>query len=56
VLDVREPDLLQAAGVAAAVLEVHLLECLSRELPQPLLGGTLFLGIEEAGRGRCHVG
>jgi hypothetical protein len=32
VLDVREPDLLQAAGAAAAVLEVHLLERLSRDL------------------------
>jgi hypothetical protein len=50
VLDVREPDLFQAPGAAAAVLEVHLLECLSGELLEALLGGTLLLGLEEAGR------
>lgn len=48
VLDVREADLLQAAGAAAAVLGVHLLERLSRDLLQALLGGTLLLRLEEA--------
>jgi hypothetical protein len=38
VLDVREPDLLQAAGAAAAVLELHL-----------LVGGAGLPGVEESG-------
>lgn len=49
VLDVREADLLQPAGAAAAVLEVHLLGPFGGDLPQLLLGGALFLGLEEAG-------
>ncbi len=49
VLDVREADLLQLPGAAAAVLEVDLLEPLAGDLPQTLLGGALLLGLEEAG-------
>jgi rhodanese-related sulfurtransferase len=49
VLDVREPDLFQAPGAAAAVLEVHLLERFGRDLLELLVGGTGLLGIEETG-------
>ncbi len=45
----RASDLLQLAGAAAAVLEVHPLERFDRDLPQPLLGDALFLGHEETG-------
>ncbi len=59
VLDVGEADLLQLAGAAAAVLEVHLLEPFGGDLPQLLRGGALLLGLEEAGRllrGNATVG
>lgn len=49
VFDVREADLFRASGAAAAVLEVHLLERFCCDLPQPLLGGALFLSLEETG-------
>ncbi|CAL9329788.1 hypothetical protein SUDANB51_00044 [Streptomyces sp. enrichment culture] len=48
-LDVCEADFLQAAGAAAAVLEVHLLEAFGGDLLQLLLGGAGLLGVEEAG-------
>jgi hypothetical protein len=54
VLDVREPDLLQGAGAAAAVLEV----CFGGDLLELLVGGAGLLGGEEAGgvgRGRATV-
>lgn len=47
--NVREPDLLQTAGAAAAVLEVDLVERLGRDLLELLLGGAGLLGVEEAG-------
>ncbi|KUH38252.1 hypothetical protein ATE80_13775 [Streptomyces kanasensis] len=47
-LDVREADLLQAAGAAAAVLEVHLLESFGHDLLELLVAGTGLLGFEEA--------
>lgn len=56
-LDVREPDLVQGAGAAAAVLEVDLLERFGRDLLEPVVGRTLLLGVEEAGgvdRGQGH--
>src|SRR5512147_1771158 len=49
VLDVGEAHLLQLAGAAATVLEVHLLERFGRDLPQPLVSGALLLGVEETG-------
>lgn len=48
-LDVREVDLLQGAGAAAAVLEVGLLEGFGGDLPQAVVAGALFLSLEEAG-------
>jgi hypothetical protein len=49
VLDVRETDLLQAAGAAAVVLEVHLLEPFGGDLLELLFAGAGLLGVEEAG-------
>lgn len=37
------------SGVAAAVLEVHLLEPFAGDLLRALVGGALLLGVEEAG-------
>lgn len=39
VLDVREADLFQAAGAAAAVLEVDVLEGFGRDLLEPGVAG-----------------
>lgn len=47
VLDVRETDLLQAAGAAAALLEVHLPQHIGRDLLELLVSGGP-LGVEEA--------
>ncbi|CAM5518084.1 hypothetical protein SMICM304S_10925 [Streptomyces microflavus] len=47
--DVGEPDFVQAAGAAAAVLEVDLLERFGRDLLEPGVTGALVLGVEEAG-------
>lgn len=49
VLHVGEPHLFQAAGAAAAVLEVHLLECFGRDFFEFAVAGAGFLGVEEAG-------
>ncbi len=48
VLDVREADLFQAAGAAAAVLEIHLTQCVSGDLLEAGVAGALLLGLEEA--------
>ncbi|GHA65781.1 hypothetical protein GCM10010345_82070 [Streptomyces canarius] len=48
-LDVGAADLLQLAGAAAVVLEVHLLECFRRDLLELLVAGARLLGVEEAG-------
>ncbi|GAA2568863.1 hypothetical protein GCM10010398_68450 [Streptomyces fimbriatus] len=49
VLDVREPDLFQASGAAAAILEVDLLEGFGRDLLEAGVAGALLLGVKEAG-------
>ncbi len=48
-LNVREADLPQGAGAAAAVLEVDLLERFGGNLLQALVGAAPLLGVEEAG-------
>ncbi|GGU02268.1 hypothetical protein GCM10010272_54310 [Streptomyces lateritius] len=56
--DVREPDFLQGAGAAAAVLKVRLLESFGGDFLELLIGGAGLLGVEEAGgalRGRATV-
>ncbi|CAM5334519.1 hypothetical protein SGLAM104S_07099 [Streptomyces glaucescens] len=57
-LDVREADLLQGAGTAAAILGVDLLEPFRGDPLQLLVTGAGLLGIEETGgalRGRATV-
>ncbi len=49
VLDVGEADLLQLAGAASVVLEVHLLERFGGDLLDLLVAGAPLLGVEEAG-------
>ena len=49
VLDIREADLLEAAGATAAVLEVHISQRFGRDLLQPRVAGAGLLGLEEAG-------
>lgn len=49
VFDVGEADLLQAAGAAAAILEVHLAQRVGGDLLELLVAGAGLLGVEEAG-------
>jgi hypothetical protein len=48
VFDVGELDF-EAVGAAAAVAEVHLAQCLGRDVAQLLFRAAGFLGLEEAG-------